>query len=111
MNSVMHDPNHWHRRAYEARSVAIQMTKESKNAMLEIAAECTSLREEPEIGPSHLAETMNPVAAPLARTARSLDGLGVHARLALHHLAPDRRRGGAGLDPNHGRVDRLARGG
>jgi hypothetical protein len=42
---------------------------ESKNAMLEIAAECTSLREEPKVGPSHWAETMNAVAAPLARTA------------------------------------------
>ena len=44
MNSVMHDPDHWRRRADEARSVAIQMTDvESKNAVLEIAAECDKL--------------------------------------------------------------------
>jgi hypothetical protein len=36
MNSVTHDPAHWHRRADEIRSVAIQMSDaESTRAMLE----------------------------------------------------------------------------
>jgi hypothetical protein len=40
----MHDPDHWRRRADEARSVAVQMTGvESKNAVLEIAAEYDKL--------------------------------------------------------------------
>jgi hypothetical protein len=44
MNSLMHDPDHWRRRADECRCVASQMTDvESKNAMLEIAAECDKL--------------------------------------------------------------------
>jgi hypothetical protein len=71
MNSVMHDPNHWRRRADEARSVANQMTDaESTRAMLEIAAECDKLAQRAEDRARTLGRNaISAVAAPPARTA------------------------------------------
>jgi hypothetical protein len=71
MNSVMHDPDHWRRRADEARSVATQMTDvQSKNAILEIAAECDKLCQRAEDHAKTLGgNAINAIAAPPARTA------------------------------------------
>jgi hypothetical protein len=70
MNSVMHDPDHWRRRADEAHSVAIQMTDvESKNAVLEIAAECDKLCRRAEDRAKTLGgNAISAVAAPPVRT-------------------------------------------